>query len=49
MSLLMSGDATEGQLLAGVRPSALPIGRAQLIRSGEAVQTMQIALLEPED
>ena len=49
LGLLMSGDATEGQLFAGVRPSTLPIGRAQLIRPGEAVQTMQTALLERED
>ncbi|GGM10456.1 type VII secretion protein EccCa [Micromonospora yangpuensis] len=43
LSLLMSGDRTEGQLFAGVRPTVLPVGRAQLIRPGEAPRMVQTA------
>ena len=43
LSLLMSGDRTEGQLFAGVRPMALPVGRAQLIRPGEGPRLVQTA------
>ncbi|MGC4746909.1 type VII secretion protein EccCa [Micromonospora sp. DT201] len=43
LSLLMSGDRTEGQLFAGVRPTVLPVGRAQLIRPGDAPRMVQTA------
>jgi S-DNA-T family DNA segregation ATPase FtsK/SpoIIIE len=46
LALLMSGDRSEGQLFAGVRPTILPVGRAQYIRPGEAVRTVQTAYLE---
>ncbi|MGQ0777605.1 MAG: type VII secretion protein EccCa [Pseudonocardiales bacterium] len=43
LALLMSGDRMEGQLFAGVRPTTLPVGRAQYIRPGQAVRTVQTA------
>jgi S-DNA-T family DNA segregation ATPase FtsK/SpoIIIE len=46
LGLLMSGDRTEGQLFAGVRPTTLPVGRAQYIREGEPARTVQTAYLE---
>ncbi len=46
LGMLLSGDRTEGQLLAGVRPMTMPVGRAQLVRPGEPVRTVQTALLE---
>ena len=46
LALLMSGDRTEGQLFAGVRPTTLPVGRAQYVRPGESVRIVQTAYLE---
>ncbi|KOX13549.1 cell division protein FtsK [Saccharothrix sp. NRRL B-16348] len=46
LSLLMSGDPSEGRLLAGVRPVPLPVGRAQLIRPGGEVRFLQTAYLD---
>jgi S-DNA-T family DNA segregation ATPase FtsK/SpoIIIE len=46
LGLLMSGDRTEGQLFAGVRPATLPVGRAQYVREGEPPRTVQTAYLE---
>ena len=43
LGLLMSGDRTEGQLFAGVRPSIMPVGRAQFVRVGEPARTVQTA------
>ncbi|MET8083996.1 type VII secretion protein EccCa [Micromonospora sp. NPDC005237] len=43
LSLLMSGDRTEGQLFSGVRPMVLPTGRAQLIRPGDGPRMVQTA------
>lgn len=39
--LLFSGDRAEGQLLGSVRPRALPVGRAQLVRTGAPVTVVQ--------
>jgi len=39
--LLLSGDRSEGQLFGSVRPTLLPTGRCQLIRAGQAPQTVQ--------
>ncbi|MGG5259269.1 hypothetical protein [Phycicoccus avicenniae] len=47
VGLLFSGDRSEGQLIGTVRPARLPTGRAQLVRTGEPVITVQVAL--PED
>ena len=46
LGLLMSGDRTEGQLFAGVRPMTMPVGRAQYVRPGEAAHTVQTAFLD---
>jgi S-DNA-T family DNA segregation ATPase FtsK/SpoIIIE len=46
LGLLMSGDRTEGQLFAGVRPMTLPVGRAQYVRPGEPGRTVQTAFLD---
>ncbi|MFN2494739.1 MAG: type VII secretion protein EccCb [Pseudonocardiaceae bacterium] len=46
LALLMSGDRTEGQLFAGVRPTTLPVGRAQYIRPGEPARTVQTAYFD---
>jgi S-DNA-T family DNA segregation ATPase FtsK/SpoIIIE len=46
LALLMSGDRTEGQLFAGVRPTTLPVGRAQYVRPGESARLVQTAYLE---
>jgi S-DNA-T family DNA segregation ATPase FtsK/SpoIIIE len=43
LSLLMSGDRTEGQLLGPVRPMALPVGRAQFVRVGDPPRIVQTA------
>lgn len=43
LALLMSGDRMEEQLFAGVRPTTLPVGRAQYIRPGQPVRTVQTA------
>jgi len=48
LGLLMSGDRTEGQLFAGVRPMTLPVGRAQYVRPGDPVRTVQTAFLDTE-
>jgi S-DNA-T family DNA segregation ATPase FtsK/SpoIIIE len=49
LSLLMSGDRSEGQLFTGVRPTTLPAGRAYYIRPGEPARTVQTAYLDPAD
>lgn len=46
LSLLMSGDRSEGQLFPGVRPMTLPPGRALYIRPGDAARTVQSSYLE---
>ncbi|MGH4014314.1 MAG: type VII secretion protein EccCa [Pseudonocardiaceae bacterium] len=46
LALLMSGDRTEGQLFAGVRPTTLPVGRAQYIRPGEPARAVQTAYFD---
>ncbi len=46
LGLLMSGDRSEGQLFAGVRPTTLPVGRAQYVRAGEQARTVQTAYLD---
>lgn len=46
LALLMSGDRSEGQLIAGVRPTTLPAGRAQYLRPGEPARIVQTAYLE---
>jgi ESX secretion system protein EccC len=46
LALLMSGDRSEGQLFAGVRPTTLPVGRAQYIREGEPARAVQTAYVE---
>lgn len=45
LSVLLSGDRSEGLLFPGVRPRILPPGRAQLIRPGEPVDHIQTAYL----
>ena len=40
LGLIMSGDRTEGQLLAGVRAGTMPVGRGKLVRAGEQVRTV---------
>lgn len=47
LALLMSGDRSEGQLFAGVRPTNMPAGRAQHIRAGEQTRIVQTAYLAP--
>ena len=42
--LMLSGDRSEGQLLGSVRPRRLPRGRALLVRTGEALRTVQVVL-----
>lgn len=49
LGLLMSGDRTEGQLFAGVRPVTMPVGRAQYVRPGGQARTVQTAHLDPEE
>ncbi|MGL5865584.1 MAG: type VII secretion protein EccCb, partial [Dermatophilaceae bacterium] len=49
VGLLLSGDRSEGQLLGTVRPARLPPGRAQLVRTGEPVVTIQLAHQPPRD
>jgi S-DNA-T family DNA segregation ATPase FtsK/SpoIIIE len=49
LGLLMSGDRTEGQLFAGVRPATMPVGRAQYVRPGEQARTVQTAYLDPPE
>ncbi|MGL5850219.1 MAG: FtsK/SpoIIIE domain-containing protein, partial [Phycicoccus sp.] len=49
VGLLLSGDRSEGQLIGTVRPVRLPVGRAQLVRTGEAVVTVQLAHQPPAD
>jgi S-DNA-T family DNA segregation ATPase FtsK/SpoIIIE len=46
LGLMLSGDRNEGRLLAGERPTTLPVGRAQLVRPGEPTRMVQTALLE---
>jgi DNA segregation ATPase FtsK/SpoIIIE, S-DNA-T family len=43
LGVLMSGDRSEGQLFAGVRPVTMPTGRAQYVRPGEPARTVQTA------
>ncbi len=45
--LLLSGDRTEGRLVAGVASLRLPPGRALLARRGMAPEQVQIAWTEP--
>ncbi len=45
LSLLLSGDRSEGLLFPGVRPRTLPPGRAQLIRPGEPVEQVQTSFV----
>jgi DNA segregation ATPase FtsK/SpoIIIE, S-DNA-T family len=47
LGLIMSGDRTEGQLLAGVRAGTMPVGRGKLVRAGEQVRTVQTAFAKP--
>ncbi|MGB6022381.1 MAG: type VII secretion protein EccCa [Ornithinimicrobium sp.] len=42
--LMFSGDRSEGQLLGTVRPQKLPTGRALIVRAGQSVRTVQVAL-----
>jgi S-DNA-T family DNA segregation ATPase FtsK/SpoIIIE len=49
LGLLMSGDRSEGQLFPGVRPSTMPVGRALLVRPGEAPRTVQTACLDLQE
>lgn len=49
VGLMLSGDRAEGQLLGSVRPQRLPVGRAQLIRTGEPVSVVQLAWPEERD
>ncbi|GAA4943704.1 type VII secretion protein EccC [Actinoplanes utahensis] len=49
LGLLLSGDRTEGQLFAGVRPQILPVGRAQFVRAGEPARTVQTAHVSQEE
>ena len=49
LSLIMSGDRTEGQLIAGVRAGTMPVGRAKFVRTGTAPRIVQTAYLAPED
>ncbi|QUG99929.1 type VII secretion protein EccCa [Saccharopolyspora erythraea] len=46
LSLLMSGDRSEGQLFPGVRPTTLPPGRALLVRPGDRTRTVQTAFVD---
>jgi DNA segregation ATPase FtsK/SpoIIIE, S-DNA-T family len=48
LSLLMSGDRSEGQLFPGIRPTTLPVGRSQLIRPGEPARIVQTAYFTGE-
>jgi S-DNA-T family DNA segregation ATPase FtsK/SpoIIIE len=48
LSLIMSGDRTEGQLIAGVRAGTMPVGRAKFVRIGTAPRIVQTAYLAPE-
>jgi ESX secretion system protein EccC len=47
LTLIMSGDRTEGQLVAGVRAGTMPPGRAKLVRPGAPVRVVQTARLGP--
>jgi S-DNA-T family DNA segregation ATPase FtsK/SpoIIIE len=49
LALLMSGDRSEGQLFAGVRPTTLPVGRAQYVRPGEPARIVQTAYLNTRE
>ncbi len=40
--LMFSGDPAEGMLLGNRRPRDLPIGRAQLLRTGSPIMTVQV-------
>ncbi|GAB2948761.1 type VII secretion protein EccC [Micromonospora polyrhachis] len=44
--LVMSGDRNEGPLLGGVRPSALPPGRAWMVTRKEGARLVQLAWLD---
>ncbi|MFD5734669.1 type VII secretion protein EccCa [Streptomyces sioyaensis] len=46
-ALVMAGDRSEGQLLAGVYPSAQPQGRGMFVRRGEPNRLVQTALAPP--
>lgn len=46
-ALMFSGDRSEGQLIGSVRPRRLPVGRAQLLRTGDAPVVVQTAWREP--
>ncbi|MCE6996885.1 type VII secretion protein EccCa [Saccharothrix sp. S26] len=46
LSLVMSGDRSEGLLFTGVRPTSLPVGRAQHVRPGDPVRIVQTAYLD---
>jgi DNA segregation ATPase FtsK/SpoIIIE, S-DNA-T family len=47
LTLVMSGDRTEGQLVGGVRAGTMPAGRAKLVRAGTPVRVVQTALHPP--
>lgn len=47
LSLLMSGDSSEGELFPGVRPATLPPGRGLCIRPGDNARTIQTAFRDP--
>ncbi len=47
LGLMMSASPDEGVLLGSVRPSALPQGRATMIRRGHPDQLVQVAWTDP--
>ncbi len=46
LSLVLSGDRSEGQLVGGVRAEALPVGRGRLVRLGERPRIVQTAIVD---
>ena len=46
--LILSGDRTEGQLLAGIAATPRPPGRGTLVRRGESPRLVQTALVDGE-
>jgi S-DNA-T family DNA segregation ATPase FtsK/SpoIIIE len=47
--VMLSGDRSEGPLLGGLKPDALPPGRGRLITRGDPPRMMQLAWLPPAD
>lgn len=47
--LLLSGDKSEGPLLGGLKPEALPAGRGRLVVRGQPPRLLQLAWLPPAD